>query len=107
MYICVVNATGALSVMDSDDDYCVSYNVTMVDAHSCTRRCRIPHQQQISEPVRMCKLPRSPDPTHISECTGISRQPMSSGSLASSNIGDFCHQYVSSIIYVYNVMVNE
>ena len=29
--------TGALSVIDSDDDYCVSYIVTMVDVRSCTR----------------------------------------------------------------------
>ena len=33
--------TGALSVTDSDDDYCVSYIVTMVDVRSCTRPPRL------------------------------------------------------------------
>ena len=32
--------TGALSV--TDDDYCVSYTVTMVDVRSCTRTPRLP-----------------------------------------------------------------
>ena len=27
----------ALSVTDSDDDYCISYTITMVDVRSCTR----------------------------------------------------------------------
>ena len=36
--------TGALSVTDSDDDYCVSYTVTMVDVRSCTRPPRSPDQ---------------------------------------------------------------
>ena len=35
-------STGALSVTDSDDDYCVSYIVTMVDIRSCTRPPRLP-----------------------------------------------------------------
>jgi len=29
---------------NSDDDYCVSYTVTMVDVRSCTRPSRLPHQ---------------------------------------------------------------
>jgi len=33
--------TGALSMTNSDDDYCVSYTVTMVDVRSCTRHPRI------------------------------------------------------------------
>ena len=36
MYVHCLYA-GALSVTDSDDDYCVSYTVTMVDVRSCTR----------------------------------------------------------------------
>ena len=38
------DVTGALSVTDSDDDYCVSYAVTMVDVRSCTRPPRSPDQ---------------------------------------------------------------
>ena len=36
--------TGALSVIDSDDDYCVIYNVTIVDVRSCARPPRSPDQ---------------------------------------------------------------
>ena len=36
---CVIYTTGALSV--TDDDYCVSYAVTMVDVRSCTRPPRL------------------------------------------------------------------
>ena len=28
----------------TDDDYCVSYTVTIVDVRSCTRPSRLPHQ---------------------------------------------------------------
>ena len=43
MYIvCVYFYKGALSVTDSDDDYCVSYTVTMVDVRTCTRSPRSP-----------------------------------------------------------------
>ena len=30
------------AVIDSDDDYCISYIVTMVDVRSCTRPARSP-----------------------------------------------------------------
>ena len=51
MHVCKWNGlcicmytTGALSMTDNDDDYCVSYTVTMVDVRSCTRPPRLPHQ---------------------------------------------------------------
>ena len=44
LYICITNAyyTGASSV--TDDDYGVSYIVTVVDVRSCTRPPRSPAQ---------------------------------------------------------------
>ena len=43
MYIdCIYYSTGALSMTDSYDDYCVSYTITMVDVRSCTRPPRLP-----------------------------------------------------------------
>ena len=35
---------GALSVTESNDDYCISYDVTTVDVHSQTRPPRSPSQ---------------------------------------------------------------
>ena len=42
LFGCVLH-TGALSATNSDD-YCISYNVTMVDIRSCTRPCRLPQE---------------------------------------------------------------
>ena len=59
----VINAciTDALSVTDSDDDYCVGYIVTMVDVRSCSRPPRLLDQQHISEDPHMPTPPTSLD----------------------------------------------
>ena len=41
LFIVDVNIAGALSVTDNDDDYCISYTVTVVDVRSCTRPSRL------------------------------------------------------------------
>ena len=73
---------------DSDDDYCVSYIVTMVDVRSCTRPPRSHDQQHISEYPHMSTPPRSPDQTHIIKCTDISIQPKSLYPQSSTNVGE-------------------
>ena len=77
---------------NSDDDYCVSYIVTMVDVRSCTRPPRSHEQQHISEHPHTFMPPRSHD--SITEYTGISIQPKSFHP-QSSNIGEFYHHCVS------------
>ena len=89
IYVCTY-ITGALSVTDSDDDYCVSYTVTMVDIRSCTRPPRLHDQQHISEYPHMSIPPRSPDQTDISKCTDISIQPKSLYPQSSTNVGKLC-----------------
>ena len=37
----VINITEASSMTDRDDDYCVSYTVTVVDVRRCTRPPRL------------------------------------------------------------------
>ena len=84
--------TGALSVTDSDDDYCVSYTVTMVDVRSCTRPPRSHDQQHISEYPDTSMSPRSHDP--ITECTDVSIQPKSQ---SSTSVGELYHHCVSCV----------
>ena len=43
MILCITTGA-ALSVTDSDDDYGIIYTVTMVNARSCARPSRSPHQ---------------------------------------------------------------
>jgi len=73
---------------NSDDDYCVSYTVTMVDVRSCTRPSRSLEQQQISDYSNMTTYPRSLDQTHISEYPDMSRQPRSLCPVSSTSIGE-------------------
>ena len=82
---------------DSDDDYCVSYIVTMVDVRSCTRPPRSHNQQHISEYPHTSLPPRSPYQIHINECTGISMQPKSLYPHSSTNVGEFYHHCVSCV----------
>ena len=80
----------------TDDDYCVSNTVIMLNARSCTRPPRrILDQQSISEwPI---SIPfRSPDQTRTSELTDISRQPRSLR-CQFSNIGELCHVIIKCI----------
>jgi len=85
-------------MINSDDDYCVSYTVTMVGVRSCTRPSRLMNQQQISEYSNMTTYPRSPDQTHISEYPDISRQSRSLCPASSTSIGQYYHHMC--IIYV-------
>ena len=71
---------------DSDDDYCVSYIVTMVDVRSCARPPRSHDQQHISEHFHTSMPSRS-----ITECTGISIQHKSLHPQSSTNVGEFYH----------------
>ena len=76
LYICIYCVTtGALSV--TDDDYCISYTITMVDVHSCIRppRLLMVEQQHISVHPHVTTPPRSHDQTHVSEQSIMSRQP--------------------------------
>ena len=73
---------------DSDDDYCVSYIVTMVDVRSCERPPRSHDQQHISQ---MSITPRSPDQTHINECIEQSKSPYPQ---SSTSVGEFYHHCV-------------
>ena len=92
-----ITTTGALSVTDSDDDYCVSYTVIMVDVRSCTGPPRSHDQQYITH---KSTPPRSRDQTYISECT----QPKSHYSYSSTSVGEIYHHYVSCI-YIYIVYI--
>ena len=83
---------------DSDDDYCVSYTVTMVDVRSCTRTPRLMDQQHTrSEHSNMFILPRSPDQTHVSKYPDMSRQPRSLCPTSTTSIGEF------TIIIIYHI----
>ena len=105
-YVCftsIVSHTGALSITD---DYCVSYTVTVVDVRGCTRPPRSHDQQNISEYHQVFippTAPRSPDPTHISECTDTPRLPRSLHLQSSTNTG--VHYCVSSTISAENCTV--
>ena len=79
---------------DSDDDYCVSYIVAMVDVRSCTRPPRSHDQQHISEHPHVSMPPRSPNQTHINECT---EQPKSLQPQSPTSVGEFCHHCVSCV----------
>jgi len=83
---------------NSDDDYCVSYTVTVVDVRSCTRPSRLMNQQLISKYSNMATHPRSPDQTHISEYPDMSRQSRSLYPVSSTSIGQYYH-YIH-IVYV-------
>ena len=103
MYCKCSYITGASSVID---DYCISYAVTVVDVRSCTRPPRILNQQPISEPPRIFVPTRSPDQTHTSECTHISRQPgsLSMQSSSSNSIGELCYvitKYMNKLYRMY------
>ena len=111
-YVCFTSIVSHIGALSITDDYCVSYAVTMVDVRGCTRPPRSHDQQNISEYHQVFippTAPRSPDPTHISERTDISRLPRSLHSQSSTNIGVFNYHYcVSSTIYkctrrLYNV----
>ena len=54
VHVRILSYIGALSVTDSDDDYCISYNVTIVDVRSCTRPPRLLDQQHISVKILSC-----------------------------------------------------
>ena len=82
---------------DSDDGYCVSYIVTMVDVRSCTRPPRSHDQQHISEYPHISTPPRSPDQTHIIKCTDISIQLKSLYPQSSTNVGELYHHCVSCV----------
>ena len=83
--------TGALSVIDSDDDYCISYIVTMVDVRSCARPPRSHDQQHISQ---MSTPPRSLDQTYINEYT---RQQKSLCPQSSASVGELYHHCMCMI----------
>ena len=74
---CIISYVGALSVTDSDDDYCISCTVTIVDVRSCTRPPRLLDQQHISENPLMSIPPRLLDHTIISKSTDDSRPQLS------------------------------
>ena len=90
LYVCtyILSYIGALSVTGSDDDYCISYNVTIVDVRSCARPPRLLDQQHISENPLMSMPPRLLDHTIISKSTDDSRPQLS------NVIGTYVRTYV-------------
>ena len=79
-----------------DDDYCMSYTVTMVDVRSCTRPPRILNQQYSSDHPHILIPPRSPDQACTSEHADIFKQFKPQFS-TSTSIRELCYAIIKCI----------